>query len=155
MNMFLYVCVFKMFGHSSAQLLQVSTCLDVILHVRHRHSRHVIASLSYLCVRCSVDKLGPQGVRWGSLGPCDHGRTGAGLQGWRCYPRPGCLAQGLVVGQGGRQGGLVPLQLCEGKWTTWPVCLTHVCSLAAGKRLASMARRQTKLLTVFVKGFKP
>lgn len=94
----------------------LSACLEVILHVGHRLSLHVIVR-SCLPVFCAVDNLGPCRVRRGSLGPCDHGGAGAGLQGRRRDPPPGRFPQGLVVGQRRRQGGLVPVQLCEGKWT--------------------------------------
>lgn len=90
--------VSKMFGHSSPTSLLAS--LEVILHARHRLSLNVIVC-SYLPGRCAVDKLRAWRVRRGSLGPCDHGREGAGLQGRRCYPPPGRFPQGLVVGQGG------------------------------------------------------
>jgi len=70
----------------------VPTSRDISGHVRRGLSLHVIVFLSYLCVFLSVDKLRPQGVCWGSLGPCDHGGAGASLQGWRCYPCLGCLA---------------------------------------------------------------
>lgn len=49
------------------------------------------------------------------MGPRDHGRTGAGLQGGGRHPGPGGFAQGLVVGPQRRQGGMVPGQLCTGE----------------------------------------
>lgn len=92
-TVFLCVYVFKMFGYSPAQqtTTAVSTSLNIILHVQHGLGLRVIVFLSYLCVCHSVDKLRPHSVCRGSLGPCDYGGAGTGLQGWRCYPCPGCL----------------------------------------------------------------
>lgn len=87
------VPISKMSGLSSAEHTTSawSTSLYIILHVRHGFGLHVIVCLSYLFVCCSVDKLWPRSLCWGSLGPCDHGGAGAGLQGWRCNPCLGGL----------------------------------------------------------------
>lgn len=58
-----------------------------------------------------ADQRWQRGLRRGALGPRDHGRAGAGLQGGGRHPGPGSLAQGLVVGPQRREGGLVPGQL--------------------------------------------
>lgn len=87
------VPISKMSGLSSAEHTTSawSTSLYIILHARHGFGLHVIVCLSYLFVCCSVDKLWPRSLCWGSLGPCDHGGAGAGLQGWRCNPCLGGL----------------------------------------------------------------
>lgn len=49
------------------------------------------------------------------MGPRHHGRPGAGLQSWRRHRSSGRHKQGVVVGPGAGQRGLVPRQLCSGK----------------------------------------